>query len=69
SATQEVLRDADCGEVKEQNILPMKHAVLGCAYKINQESECCDNPEYTDNIGYVEDMNKSPWRFLPRMAP
>lgn len=58
-----------CGEVKEQNILPMKHAVLGCAYKINQEAKCCEAPEYTDDIGYVEDMKKSPWRFLPRMAP
>lgn len=61
-------RCKNCGEVVEQNILPMKHAVLGSAYKINNKSKCCDSPEYTDSYGYVESVKKSSWSFIPRLT-
>lgn len=60
-----VFRCKNCGEVMEQNILPMKHAVLGTAYKINNQSKCCKNPEYRDDYGYVESVNNSSWSLIP----
>jgi len=62
-------RCENCGEKVEQNILPMKHAVLGSAYKMNQKAECCTSPEYTDGHGYVESTGESPWSFIPRITP
>lgn len=58
-------RCENCGKVIDRNILPMKHAVLGSAYKINQNSTCCEEPEYTDSYGYVESVKKTSWSFIP----
>jgi hypothetical protein len=62
-------RCENCGEVSEQNIMPMKHAVLGTAYKINQEAECCETPRYTDHHGYVKKTGSSSRSFLSRIGP
>lgn len=62
-------RCKNCGEVTEQNIMPMKHAVLGTAYKINNKAECCKAPRYTDHHGYVESRESSSGSFLSRIAP
>jgi len=62
-------RCKNCGEEVEQNIMLMKHAVLGASYKINNEADCCINPEYMDKHGYVKSTKKSPWNFLPSITP
>lgn len=63
-------RCKNCGKVLEQNIMPMKHAVLGTAYKINRSADCCKDSEYIDGHGYVESMeNRSCWSFLPSITP
>lgn len=62
-------RCKNCGEVAEQNIMPMKHAVRGTAYKINNNAECCANPTYADGHGYVENKGKSAWNILSRISP
>ncbi|MFB6175112.1 MAG: hypothetical protein ABEJ87_03980 [Candidatus Nanohalobium sp.] len=62
-------RCKNCGEETEEKIMPMKHAVLGAAYKINHKAECCASPEYIDRHGYVENMKKSTMNYLPSITP
>lgn len=62
-------RCINCGEVREKNIMPMKHAVLGTVYRINQEAGCCEAPQYTDDHGYVKNRRSSSQGFLSRISP
>jgi len=45
---------SSCGERIERNIMPGKHAVMGCLRKIQREEECCENPDFRDLEGYSE---------------
>lgn len=44
-----------CGVSEDVNVLPGKHAVMGAAANLNRSSECCENPEYVDAIGFREE--------------
>ncbi|MFB6200067.1 MAG: hypothetical protein ABEJ83_04260 [Candidatus Nanohaloarchaea archaeon] len=45
---------ANCGEVKNVNVLPGKHAVLGVARKLSRAETCCEDPYYMDSAGFRE---------------
>lgn len=45
-----------CGETKNENVLPGKHAVIGTYRKLDEESECCHSPQYFDSRGFRRDM-------------
>lgn len=43
-----------CGSITAYELLPLEYAVSSTARKINREAECCENPEYVDDQGFVE---------------
>lgn len=45
-----------CGETKRENVLPGKHAVIGTFRILDEESECCQSPQYFDSRGFRRDM-------------
>lgn len=44
-----------CGERKQKNVLPGRHAVFGSIADLNRRSECCDRPDYVDSTGFKEE--------------
>lgn len=45
-----------CGEKRTENVLPGKHAVIGTFRKLDEKSDCCNDPQYFDNRGFRREM-------------
>ncbi|MFB6209097.1 MAG: hypothetical protein ABEJ56_03065 [Candidatus Nanohaloarchaea archaeon] len=39
----------NCGEKREENVLPGKHAIMGCIRSLEKSAECCGAPHYQNS--------------------
>lgn len=47
-------RCRNCGEKKEKNVLPGRHAINGSIAELNRTADCCKKTDYVDSCGLKE---------------